>query len=85
MNQNNRREFLITLAWASASLTLLPIGLGAEQRWCPSDVNWDEVINDVIGDTNSLMAGTLKVPPIYELGSPHWCMKRALDREFKPR
>ena len=83
MNQQNRRQLLITMACASASLTLFPFGFGVERRWCPRDVDW--VINDVIGDNNSLLMGTTKKLPVYEFGSPHWCMKRALDREFKIR
>lgn len=83
MNQHSRRQFLITLACASASLAPLSFGVRPERRWQPSEVDWDTVINDVIRDHNAAMAGVLKQLPSYEVGGPHWCMKRELDCEIR--
>jgi len=83
MSQNNRRQFLKEMACAAASLALLPIWAESERKWLTRDVDWDVIINDVIGNTNAVLAGVSRGRPIYDVGSPHWCMERALSREFQ--
>jgi hypothetical protein len=75
----NRRQFLIALACASAYS--LPFGGVPGRRWVPSEVDWDEVINDVLCDTSSVIGGYSDGMPNYEIGSPHWCVERAMDNE----
>jgi hypothetical protein len=82
MNQNNRRQFLVALACTSVSLAPLSFGREPERRWCLGEVGWEAALNDVISDANAALAGAA-IPPVYERGGPHWCMERALAREFK--
>jgi hypothetical protein len=82
MTKYNRRQFLIVLACSVVSLSPLSSGATSKQQWNPSDVDWDTVINDVIGNTNAVMAGVSKELPNYKAGSPHWCMERVLAREL---
>lgn len=82
MTKYNRRQFLIALACSTFSLSFLYLRAVSERPWNPSDVDWDTVINDVIGNTNAVLSGVSKELPSYEIGGPHWCMERALAREF---
>ena len=80
----NRRQVLISLAMVAAA-SAIP-GSNGEARasvlWRPNDVDWDEVINDVICKRNMLISGAVPEPDEFPRGSPHWCMEQALDREF---
>jgi hypothetical protein len=76
----SRRQLLISMACAQASLLPTLSILQPEQRWDYTATDWDSVMNDVIRDTNAALAGVSEHKPAYEVGSPHWCMERALDR-----
>jgi hypothetical protein len=47
--------------------------------WDPSEVDWEEVFNDVLAQHIGLAAGTQPAPIPFERGSPQWCMKRAME------
>jgi hypothetical protein len=82
MRKYNRRQFLIALACSTFSLSSLYLGAVSKRQWIPREVDWDTIINDVIGNTNAVLSGVSKELPSYEIGGPHWCMERALAREF---
>ena len=44
-------------------------------------IDWGEVMNTVIGDTNSALAGVRK-PVTYDEGSPEWIMEKVLDHKI---
>ena len=81
MKQLNRRELLIASACVIASLPVLPIGSTLIQTWNANEVDWEEIINDVLCDNNAVLAGMKKDRAIYQTGSPHWCMEQAMQRE----
>ena len=83
VNQLSRRQFLIAMACAASPLPLLQTE--TELNWLlrGTEVDWDRVLNDVIDNTNAFLAGVSMRRPIYEIGSPHWCMERVLEREFE--
>ena len=68
-----RREFLFTAA-ATALVASLPASTNCEA----SDVNWEDVLNRVIGHRNALMSGAIKTLRRFEKWSPEWCMEEAL-------
>ena len=79
-----RRDFLISLASAIA-VTTLPIfntDAAAAPSVFPEDIDWDDVINDVIGRRNAILAGADDGESDYTVGSAHWSMERALDQAF---
>jgi hypothetical protein len=44
-------------------------------------VDWENVLNKVIGDRNALVSGFSKGPISYPVGSPEWCMEEALANQ----
>jgi len=72
----SRRDLLFSLA-ASLLLSQIPSGL-VRQRNSYSDVDWEMVLNKVIGDRNALMMGFGGDIGPYKVGSPEWCMEEAL-------
>lgn len=80
----NRRDFLILLASLAAvsALTLYDTNASEAPSWVPEDVDWDAVINDVINKRNALISGIGDGSELYQVGTPHWCMEKALDQKF---
>ena len=80
----NRRQVLISLAMVAVA-TAFPGANGEASEgafWGSNDVDWDEVINDVICKRNALISGAEFETKEFRRGSPHWCMEQVLDREF---
>ncbi len=57
MSHLNRRQFLISFACITASLATVSLGVKLENQWQMEEVDWDNVINDVICSTNAVLAG----------------------------
>jgi len=82
--QPNRRSFLIGLALTAA---FAPISLRRSPDlhtldWDPKDVDWGNVINEVIGHRNRLITGMPPAPTPFRPWSPQWCMEKAMDDYF---
>ena len=79
-----RRDFLISLASVIAISTLPISSANAEtpSSVFPNDIDWDDVINDVLCRRNALLAGFDEGAPDYLVGSTHWSMERAMDQAF---
>ena len=72
----SRRDLLCSVA-AALLVSHVPSNLNWEED--PSkDVNWEEVLNKVIGDRNAWLMGFDDGIGSYEIGSPEWCMEEAL-------
>jgi hypothetical protein len=69
-----RREFLI-----SAAATLLVASLPTSNKYEANNVNWEDVLNRVIGDRNAIISGMIKTHHRYKKWSPEWCMGEALN------
>ncbi len=82
--QLNRRSFLIglalTVAFAPISIRRSPDTHTLD--WDPKAVDWDNVINEVVGHRNRLVAGVLPEPAPFGPRSPQWCMEKAMDDYF---
>jgi hypothetical protein len=74
----SRRDFLFGMA-ATLLATHTIVYAGTD---VPGPVNrlvdWEDVLNKVIGDRNELVSGFSKGPISYPVGSPEWCMEEAL-------
>ena len=75
-NQIIRRDFLFFTA-AALLATSLPTVSGHEAE-LPQYVDWEDVLNRVIGHRNAIMRGAVKTHRRYEVGSPEWCMEEVL-------
>lgn len=72
----SRREFLFS---AAAALLISQVPVTTRSLDNPyRDVNWEQVLNKVIGDRNALIMGFGSDVKSYEVGSPEWCMEEAL-------
>ena len=72
----SRRDFIISTA-AALLLSRIPSAQepeGGHYR----DVNWELVLNRVIGDRNAVIMGCGSDINSYKVGSPEWCMEEVL-------
>jgi hypothetical protein len=77
-NDLSRREFMFGMATTLlASHAINKIGLGIPDA-SVSQVDWEEVLNKVIGDRNAALSGFSSGPVSYAVGSPEWCMEEVL-------
>ena len=77
----NRRRFLLALAFTIANSAIHIPGLDEPHyiTWDPDDVDWDEVISEVIGNRNRRLSGFQPTPAEFPIGSPWWCMEQAMS------
>jgi hypothetical protein len=94
MSEINRRSVLIglaaTIAATTASSNILITNRSkflsvdrdrnGDPEWNFDDIDWDEIINDVIGDNNAQIAGFRSKPIDFQVGSPHWVMREAMQQ-----
>jgi hypothetical protein len=72
----SRRDFIFS---AAAALLVSHLPSSQEPRKSPyENVNWERVLNKVIGDRNALIMGFGPDIKSYKVGSPEWCMEEAL-------
>jgi hypothetical protein len=72
----SRRFFLFS---AAAALLVSQMPVTSKSLKNPySDVNWEQVLNRVIGDRNALIMGLDPDIKSYKVGSPEWCMEEVL-------
>ena len=72
----SRREFLFSTA--AALLIAHVSGANEPQESRCKVVDWEVILNKVIGDRNALMTGFGPDIKSYKVGSPEWCMEEAL-------
>lgn len=75
-NQISRREFLFVAAVALLA-SHFPYARGTPKN-SDKNVDWDTVLNNVIGNRNSLIMGFSGDTESYKVGSPEWCMEEAV-------
>lgn len=75
-----RRDILIAASSLIAATTLptLAFATSAGLAWKSDEVDWDEVINDVIDNRNEFEAGVKSTLIKWKAGSPHWCMEQEM-------
>jgi len=81
-NEISRREFIITTA-ATLLVTHAPID-SPQQENPYKDVDWEMVINKVVGDRNALLMGYKTDFESYPVDSPEWIMEEVLAIHFPP-
>ena len=69
----NRRDFIV-----STAATILVASLPAPTNSEANKVDWEDVLNRVIGDRNAIVTGMIKTHKGFEKWSPEWCMEEAL-------
>ena len=72
----SRRDFLFSAAAALLISQLPATSKSLENPY--QDVDWEQVLNKVIGDRNALIMGFGSDIKSYEVGSPEWCMEEVL-------
>ena len=80
VNDDDRRRFLVKLAFTIASSAIDIPGIEEPQyiTWDPDDVDWDEVMNEVIISRNRRCSGVESETRGFPIGSPWWCMEQAM-------
>jgi hypothetical protein len=74
-------SFIATqMPWLAWDIDLPPVTEERIQEVVDA-IDWDEVMNTVIGNTNSALSG-FGTPVTYDEGSPEWIMERVLDHKL---
>jgi len=76
----DRRRVLISLAFTIANSQIFLPGIAEPQyvTWDPYEVDWDDVLGEVINSRNRQNSGAAPSSIGFPFGSPWWCMEEAL-------
>lgn len=80
----DRRRFIVTLAFTIASSAIHLPGFDKPDyiTWSPDEVDWDEVIDEVLTSRLRRNSGVYPASRGFPLGSPWWCMEQALAEYY---
>ena len=77
-----RRSLLIGLAYSIVAVVAPGIAFGTTATCSCDDVDWDNVINEVIGHRSRTIMGPKPTTVPFEPGSLQGCMQKAMDLQF---